>query len=64
MFFYARDSRNIINKKRNKVPVKGLDNASKKYLDTVNYIKDNLKDVWKNEYISVEEIFYFVVLLF
>ena len=50
--------------KRVKVLVKVLDNVSKKYLDTTGYIKDNFEEVCENENISVEEIFYFVGLLF
>ena len=32
-FLYARDSKNIMDKKRNKLLVKVPDNVSKKYLD-------------------------------
>ena len=51
-------------KKRMKVVMKVLNNVANKNPEIADFIEDNLNEVWQNEKISVEEVYYFVALHF
>ena len=44
-------------KKKLRVTLEVLDNASTKYPETVQYVKQDMKEVCEREKLSVEEVF-------
>ena len=53
-----------MDKKRAILFNKALENLANRYPKTADFIEDNLKEMCKNEKISVDEVFYSVALLF
>ena len=38
-----------------------IDNVGKKYRGTKNYLKENMKEKWEWELVTVEEVIFFVI---
>ena len=52
-----------MDKKKFRIVLEVLDNVSIKYPETANYIENNMMELCSREKLSVEEVFYFAVLL-
>ena len=53
-----------MDKKKSRIVMEVLSNVSIAYTETAQYIENNMLDICSREKLSIEEVFYFVVLLY